>query len=73
MARIQPVTIPSIQQGKTTVLIEYHLLAPRPKAPSLYEVGTESKLSWVVLIMVGKFMIVSVRAPANNEVLRPKY
>lgn len=34
IVRIQPVTMPSIQPGSTTVLITRHLPAPRPKAPS---------------------------------------
>lgn len=69
---MHPVTIPSIELGKTTVLIMCHFPLPRASAPSLYESGTVFKLSWVVLITVGRVMITSVRAPEMRLVSSEK-
>ena len=64
MDKIQPVTIPSIDDGKTTVRIMCHLPEPNASAPSRSPSGTVFKLSWVVRITVGRVITTSVSALA---------
>ena len=67
IARITPDKIPGTAAGKTITNIVLSFPAPKPKLPSLNESGTAISASSVVLIIVGKTIIASVKTPAINE------
>ena len=67
-----PLKIPGTAAGKIILLTVLNFPAPKPKLPSLYESGMESKASSVVLITVGRIMIATVAAPDRMEYPHPK-
>ena len=67
IARITPVTIPGIADGRRIVLIVYHLPAPKPTAPVLKLSGTVFNASCVFLVTSGSTINVSVREPVRSE------
>ena len=67
MARIIPERIPGTAAGRTTLNMVLNLPVPRAKLPSLYESGTASSASLVVLNIVGSTIIAAVAAPAISE------
>ena len=69
---IKAVKIPGISDGKIKLKITLNLLAPRAKAPFLYELGTLNKDSFEVSIMLGRTVKETVKHPAKIEGPRPK-
>lgn len=61
------VNIPGIAEGKIKLKITLNLLAPRAKAPFLYELGTLNKDSFAVSMMLGRTVRETVKHPAKIE------
>ena len=69
--RIKAVKIPGKADGTIKLNITLNLLAPRAKAPLLYEEGTANKDSFVVSIILGKTAQQRVRVPAKIDCPAP--
>ena len=59
--------IPGIALGRITVRIIYHLVEPIPNAASRYEEGTDSKATWVFLIIIGIGAAIYLNEYAKNK------
>ena len=67
MARMMPDKMPGTAVGSTMHITVLSLPAPKPKLPSRYKSGTESRASSVVRIISGRIIIASVSAPESIE------
>ncbi len=65
---ISPVKTPGRAEGITTFFTVCHLLAPRATLPSLREFGTLLSASWLVRIMVGRFISPRIIDPARRDI-----
>ena len=65
--KIIPVMIPGNAAGKTTPVIVCHLVAPKPKLPSLYKLGTEDTVTSATWKIVGSAMNANIIPPQRTE------
>jgi len=71
MLNTDPVRMPGIAVGKTTVRIMYQRVAPRARAPSRNEPGTARRASSAARMRIGNESIANVQAPERSDT--PKF